>query len=119
MDRTNELPLTPFGKWLQDLQGDMTETDLAAKIGLSRQQLRRIKTGQTGLSQKTIMALAAAVNGKSEDALRLAFSPNDVTADVEVTQAIEEVPLPLRPAFVELMKTTAKAWGMAYHQTAA
>jgi transcriptional regulator with XRE-family HTH domain len=85
--------MTLFGKWLEELQGDMTETELASRVGISRQQIHRIKTGQSGLNQKTIMALAAAVGGKAEDALRLAFSGSEaIVPDVELTRLTRNLP---------------------------
>lgn len=84
-----------FGTWLRDqlIRMDVTHSQAAKRIGISRTHLSRILAGDTGIRFETALSIADALNLPQEDTLhRAGFSAGELD---------EEIPVEMR-AFLRL-----------------
>ena len=113
---TQSRVLTQFGKWIEEKQfvafPRITDVELSRRVGISRQQINKIKRGVSGTKRDVIILIAQALNGDTEEALRLAFgvAPKQVgICDIaeEIAGYLIRMELKDRERAREIVKTLA------------
>lgn len=106
--------LTPFGHWISEKQrehGNMSDSELARQVGLSRQQVWAIKNGQSQTKISTVREIASKLRADENEAVRVwsLGDCEDLRADVEITKIVYSLKPEQRPALIRAVRSMAEA----------
>lgn len=87
-----------FGEWLERklIEKEISQVDLASRVKMSREQIRRLLNGESGSRKETIKAIAIAIGERPNIALRVWY---DFEPEPEDEYDINDVPQDMQIAF--------------------
>lgn len=104
-----------FGLWLDENKGNMSNRELARRVGLSPAQIGNILAGTSKTTTENIILLAQHIGKSQQEAFMVlgAEKPSMSKEDVEIISASRSVPPGRRAEFVQLVKAAASVYQAA------
>jgi transcriptional regulator with XRE-family HTH domain len=102
-----------FGQWIARKQAalNISDRELARRTGLSATHIGKLRAGETGTKDETIVKIAHALHVTPEEAYEVMKPPitNITSEEAELLTILRDVPSRRRSDFLRIAKVTSQA----------